>query len=931
MSATQPELRELFEAALAQPAAARSDWLARHCSDPDRRATILRMLAADGAGEESRLLDTPVDQLFARVGDSAAERPLPGTRVGPFTLVDTLGEGGSSIVFRATREQAGVRQTVALKLLRRGLFTPEEHRRFRAERRALAQLRHPGIAHLVEGGITEAGVPYIALELVDGSPITDHARDHGLDLRQRLELFVQACRAVEAAHRALIVHRDLKPSNVLVTHDGIVKLLDFGIAKLLEPDADTQATRTQHAAMTPAYAAPEQFRGGPITTATDVYALGVLLGELLTGHRRCQGDARTPSAQVDATTGPGVLPAPPARIRRQLRGDLDNIVLMATAEEPERRYASAGAFAEDIVRHLGAQPVSAHPPSAWYRTRKFVTRHRGGAMTTAAFVLAVFAALGIALWQADRAGQAAQRANAMRDFMVSAFAEAQPSVPREGAPRVTEVVEQAIANARADTAMNPGVRIELVSQLGEVLRGQGRLTQAKDILQWNLESARRAFGDSSPLALEAAHQLGATLVLTGEFDAARPLLDAALARVRTRGALAANLHFDSALLASKQHALQRAVADADAGMRIARETGDTDVLARALAEQGNVQLEIDDIPGATASFEELLALRVQRFGPSHVSVAATHADLSRAYRRAGKTADAERHIRAALEIDAAVLPVDDWRHANHLNALTMVLLAQRDYPAALDAARETLRINRVVNGEDHPETANDLNSVGMLHAQLEQWPAALVPLRDSLARCEAKYGPDHYETAVVRANYGVVLARTGDVAGGESEVLRALASLEADPEPDLDEQAATLEKLVRLRLARGEPDTVATLVARIDALLARMRAPGAYWEGRSAILHATALLQSNQPAQATGLLDSAAAALKRSPHPDPVLGVEVALLQASASRAVGDIAAAERHAHEGVAALATLRHPPGRITDLAKSLHPTAPSPATAP
>src|SRR5690606_20100038 len=244
--------------------------------------------------------------------------------------------------------------------------------------------------------------------------------------------------------------------------------LDFGIAKLLEPEPDALATHTRQAAMTPAYAAPEQFQGGPVTTATDVYALGVLLGELMTGHRRGPGDTRTPSAQVDATTAPGVLPAPPEKVRRQLRGDLDNIVLKATADEPERRYASAGAFAEDIARHLAAQPVDAHPPSAWYRARKFFTRHRGGVMTTAAFVLAIFAALGLALWQADRARHAAQRANAMRDFMVSAFAEAEPSVPREGAPRVTEVVEDAIASARADSTMNPAVRTELVSQLGGV-------------------------------------------------------------------------------------------------------------------------------------------------------------------------------------------------------------------------------------------------------------------------------------------------------------------------------------------------------------------------------------------------------------------------------------------------------------------------------
>ena len=311
-------------------------------------------------------------------------------------------------MFRARREIEGVQQEVALKVLRRGLYSPDAQRQFRRERQALAQLQHPGIARLIEGGVTDDGLAYIALDLVDGKPIVDYARDQRLDLRQRLALFLQVCRAVEAAHRALIVHRDLKPSNVLVTDDGQVKLLDFGIAKLLDRDDETQ---TRMPAFTPAYAAPEQRDGGLITTATDVYALGILLGELVTGQRLT---AHSPDARLrrrlPATKRRALLPAPPPVTRRALRGDLDNIVLKAIDTEPERRYASAGALADDIERMLDGRPVAAHPPSRLYRASKFVQRHRGAVATTLAFLLALLTAFGITIWQAKVARDAEHKA-----------------------------------------------------------------------------------------------------------------------------------------------------------------------------------------------------------------------------------------------------------------------------------------------------------------------------------------------------------------------------------------------------------------------------------------------------------------------------------------------------------------------------------------
>ncbi|MEO7325029.1 MAG: serine/threonine-protein kinase, partial [Dokdonella sp.] len=488
-----PSQRELFDAALEIAPGNRNAWLREHCFDDDERAAVESLLAADAA-DARHAFNGGVDGLLDRVGEADLRMPAVGLRFGEFVLGEKLGEGGSSVVFRASREQAGVRQHVALKLLRRNLYTAAEQRRFRDERRALSQLDHPGIARLIEGGVTDAGTPFIALELIDGKSILEFARESVLDLPARLRLMVSVCRAVEAAHRALIVHRDLKPSNVLVTADGIVKLLDFGIAKLLDQSADKDGTQTEHKVMTPAYAAPEQFSGGQITTATDVYALGLLLNELITGQRREHGDLRTPSSRVTDLPD-DMLPAPPAVLRRELRGDLDNIVLKATSVEPDTRYVSAGAFADDIESYLANRPVAAHPPSSMYRLRKFIARHRGGVIVAMAVLLVCAIALGFALAQARVAYRAAQRADAMREFMFKAFAEAEPSGPRDGAPRITDVVTQAVANAKADVRMNPQVRTELVGQLGAILRAQGQVAPAREIHALNYAQSQRDFGE----------------------------------------------------------------------------------------------------------------------------------------------------------------------------------------------------------------------------------------------------------------------------------------------------------------------------------------------------------------------------------------------------------------------------------------------------
>lgn len=524
-----PTLRDLFEEALKLPPDARARLLAEGCADPSMRAELQRMLTAD-AEEGEWLAGGDAASAAQTIGETEAVEPLPpGSRIGPFELLEVLGEGGSSTVFRGCRDVQGVRQFVAVKLLARGLYTAEARRRFHHEREALARLRHPGIARLIEGGVADNGLAYIALELIDGVPITQYARQHALSERQRLTLFLRVCRAVESAHRALIVHRDLKPSNVLVTAEGEMKLLDFGIAKLLDETED--ATRTRHHALTPAYAAPEQFTPGAVTTATDVYALGVLLRELLTGERDASANVRT------ATTNPNPTGHPQARSKhaRRLRGDLANIVAKATAPEPERRYGSGGALAEDIERYLDCLPVRAHPPSRWYRTGRFVARHRGGVAVTAVLLLAILASLSIALWQTHVARQQAARANTVRDFIESLFAPVRYGVAPAKQPSLEELLARGVAKLEHSPQLGSGERVDLLAMFSRLYENLGEIPQSRKLANQAVALSDRTLSPTDINAIRALTARGYAAVRDEDYAAGGADLRLAYRRMQAQG------------------------------------------------------------------------------------------------------------------------------------------------------------------------------------------------------------------------------------------------------------------------------------------------------------------------------------------------------------------------------------------------------------
>jgi serine/threonine protein kinase len=405
-------LKGIFEVALQEPPQEREAFLDRVCSDPELRTEARKLLAAhDQAG--SFIEDSPVVGLAAAHAEPAPASWI-GHRIGPYRLLAEIGRGGMGAVYRAVRDDDQYRKEVAIKLVQDqgSSFVLD---RFLNERQILASLDHPHIARLLDGGTTSEGRPYLVMDLVEGEPIDVYCRRRALEVKARLELFREVCAAVQYAHQNLVVHRDIKPGNILVTRDGTPKLLDFGIAKLLRADGDLrspQATVTQFRALTLDYASPEQVRGQSITTASDVYSLGVLLYELLTGRRPHAFGSRTHEEVERAIVDEE--PPRPSTVVRELRGDLDNILMMALRKEPSRRYTSVDQLAQDIRRHLEHHPVLARKDTAAYRISKFIARYKAGVAVAALVMVTLLSALVVTLRQVRIAS--AQRARAELRF-----------------------------------------------------------------------------------------------------------------------------------------------------------------------------------------------------------------------------------------------------------------------------------------------------------------------------------------------------------------------------------------------------------------------------------------------------------------------------------------------------------------------------------
>ncbi|HUF11128.1 MAG TPA: serine/threonine-protein kinase, partial [Rhodothermales bacterium] len=730
------KLTDLFEAALAMPESAREAWLREACADLDLRREVIEMLEAHE--EDSCILDQPAQTYAAdliRDGISL-ERETQLGFVGSYRLLELIGSGGMGNVYLGERADGQFKQRVAIKVLRSALSAGHLERRFLAERQILASLDHPSVARILDGGVTESGAPYFVMEYVEGVPITTYCTEHDLPTRRRLELFLDVCTAVTNAHRHLVVHRDLKPSNILVSPEGHVKLLDFGLAKVLEHDlvpGDELRTVTGLHLMTPEYASPEQVMGDPISIASDVYQLGILLYELLVGRRPYELASRsiTDIAQAVLKTEP----AKPTDYVRLAR-DLEAIVLKALRKDPAHRYPSGDHLTADIQRYLEGRPVSAHEGSSAYRISRFVRRYRWAVTASVLLVTVLAGYAAIITVTQSRTARERDRAERYAAFVTGLFKSPDPlaSQARIDQPDITvqDFLDQATGRLETDLQDDPELLRDLLVTIGEVYSNLGANDKARALLEEALALSNRRHGPVSAQSLDILRRLAWTAQARPEADSLYRLQLEIAAQV---------------------------------------ERGGGPLTGQSLTAYGNHLHEI----GQLSEADSILVLASH---PSNRAQDGTLPEGAIFYRAAVQT-DLGRHTVADSLLQIAYEHRVDRYGADHPKTALIVhyIAIEAERRGELDLAEELKRRAYSIwserLGEGHPMTVTGLNDLAVLLNLREKYSEAEEMTRTVVERFEKLYGPDHTETLGATQSLGSLLLRQGRLDEAEPYFHRA--------------------------------------------------------------------------------------------------------------------------------------------------------------
>jgi tetratricopeptide (TPR) repeat protein len=852
-------LQQLFHEALARPEAGRHAWIDAACADDlALRDELRRLLAAEAHAEAD---------IQHAIGDAAAQlvragrHERVGTRLGPWRLVAHHADGGMGAVYRAVRDDGRYDQQVAVKLLNPASDGAAAKARLEAERRILARLEHPHIARLLDGGSTNDGVPYLVMEFVDGQPIDAWCDIHGADTAMRLRLFVQVCRAVDHAHRNLVVHRDLKPSNILVDGEGRPRLLDFGIAKLV--DEGSALTRTGERAFTPSHASPEQVTGGVVTTATDVFALGVLLYDLLAG-KLPYGGAETPAPMLARRIVETEPPRPstavasddsrrrlaaagergerltPQRLARELAGDLDNIVLMALRKEPERRYASVAALADDVERYLADLPVRARPATLGYRAAKFLRRHPVAVPASALALVLATGAAGTFTWrlaaERDRALAAEARATRVAAFTASVL---RNTGADEGATRevpVQTLLEGAVKRVDDELASEPEVATRLRIALGDAIMSWGEYEKARLQFEAALATARTRGAIGERDAAEAMQLLGVATHELGQLERSLDWSRQAEVLFRRAGSVAEHA---SALgdVAMSLNALRRreeaepVFREAIARLRQAHAGADHDDIAwmlNNLAWNLHARGRLDE---AEPLYTEALAMQ-RRIDAPLTTRSQTQNNLAGIYYDRGRLDEAERLWREVLQQYEQVFGADG--HAAVARAQAMVALVDIErgrWDEAVLRMESAVATNQRLLGERHRWTAGTLVRLGMALLGAGRLDEAEHRLRQAVAIEREVLPPVHASHAHTRlALARLALARSSPQGPARAERLlrEALEQIAALPSPDRVPIDSIDLELARTLALQGQVEAGRTIFA---AAIQRMRdkLPERHW------------------------------------------------------------------------------------------------------
>ncbi len=891
---TNERIAELFTAALELPESEREAFLNNTDSTQEIRSEVSRLLSAhEKAGV---FLERTASREKAALVAFAEEETMSGASFGPYRVTRELGRGGMGVVYLAERTGEDFQQRVALKVIRGGPTTGEIYQRFVRERMILAGMEHPGVARLMDGGVTDEGIPFFAMEYVEGEPITAYCDRTNLDIEARLRLFVEVCRTVQYAHGRLVVHRDLKPTNILVTPEGKTRLLDFGIAKLLDEGAEGQETLTRQGrqAMTPEYAAPEQLRGEAITTATDVYALGVLLYRLLSGHHPfdhekksgyqwaevvCNTDPQAPSVAVDRQLKPASVEKPngkspsltPKRLKRRLQGDLDTVTLKALRKKPTRRYVSAEALADDLERHLQGLPVRARKATAGYRISRFIHRHRLGAMGAALLLGSLLFGLAGTAWQAsvaaeerDRAEQEAAKAEEVKDFVLSLFEASDPAESKGAEITSRELLDRGAERIDTELSDQPVLQAEMFEVIGGVNLSLAEYPQAEALFERAL-GLRQGMGDD-PVAIALTMRLVADAKqVLGKFEGAeeiyRDVLKVQQAHLGHQSSPVGRTLNDLGGVLTFQGNYEEAEAIYRESLMIQRQSlgEDHPDTIETNSSLGTLQSLKGDYKAAEETFRKTLEKRRKAYGDEHLSVANEMADLATVLLHQGKYPESEELLRNSLVLSRKFLGDEHPDVGGYINNLAAVLRKQGRFADAEPLARQVLDIDRKAFGEEHLWVAMDLDNLGVIVAEQGRLQEAIILFEEGHGMFDRVVGPEHPDTAMNNLYQGRVHRYQGPFQKAERILKKSLDVFLLNPGPDSPKAASAFIELGDVYADQGDnelaqqnyekalaiqqkalrldhPDLILTQVGLANALLSQSRIEEAETLLRGALL-----------------------------------------------------------------------------------------------
>ena len=722
------KLAELYEQATGLSAEEQQVFVNENCPDPKLRKELLTLLRVDESSE--KYFEDMASDLISSAYDELSDLPPETGTAGSYRILKKIGRGGMGSVYLAERADEVYKREVAVKILRRGMDSEDILARFHRERQILAQFSHPNITHLIDGGLTDDGRPYFVMEYVEETPITEYCDEHKLNIRDRFGLFTQVCEALQYAHQNLVIHRDLKPSNILVTKDGQVKLLDFGIAKLVDETDDPILTRTGYRLLTPEYASPEQIRGKQVNTSTDIYQLGMVLYKLLCGvlpfaftgnsmletERIILEEEPAKPSQRIALTGDDELElicnnrsSTKHLLKNELSGDPDTIILKALSKEPEMRYSSAEQLNRDILNYLNDLPIIARPASRAYKWGKFVRRNKLGVTLSALCVLLFFVGIGGVLWQsnqtrieAERALVESERATAVKEFLTNMITAANPYVTDGQPPSVFDILEQGSAMVDSELADNPVLAAEMHGVIGRTYFGLSVIDRAREHFEKSLALIDEGAQLDPVTTGEIRYEYAFTLNLANRFEDAGELVKETLGDLREldedtsllQSQLLLVLHDSRSILADYQGAYEsasEAVNLACAG-ELEQSSGCISALLYLKAAKGHLGMHDLELPTAERAWQ--IAENLYGGTSNPILINATRVYGTALYQNAEPVKALElldRMVEASIDLYGEM----SFEHARSLEDLARAYSAAGKLHLALPLFEEVMEVGKV--------------------------------------------------------------------------------------------------------------------------------------------------------------------------------------------------------------------------------------------